>query len=77
MSQDLDTARIEAALATLVEHFDTVQIFCTRHEAPEGTIQIMRGRGNWFARYGQLVEYVEKCKEEPRITARLERENED
>lgn len=40
----------------LSEHFDTVQIFCTRHMPAEldGTRTLNYGSGNWYARYGQV-----------------------
>lgn len=40
----------------LGEHFDSVQIFVTRHMPAElsGTRNINYGSGNWFTRYGQV-----------------------
>lgn len=54
--RDEDMKRIQAALDLLSEHFDTVQVFCTRHEAGrlEGTVTADMGTGNWYARYGQV-----------------------
>lgn len=51
-----DLARIRKAVDELGEHFDTVQIFASRHESGEhdGTLRITLGVGNWFARYGQV-----------------------
>lgn len=68
--QDLD--RVEAALQTLSEHFDTVQIFCTRHESGEenGTVNVNRGMGNWFARYGQVMEWIVREEETSRESRR-------
>ena len=58
MSEQLgeDMERIEGALMVLREHFDTVQVFATRHEEGEqgGTVVCSRGFGNWMARYGQV-----------------------
>lgn len=56
----------------LGEHFDTVQIFCTRHEPTEadGTIAIQKGVGNWFARYGHIRTWIAKQDESSRIEER-------
>lgn len=67
-----DMQRIEKALEVLSEHFDTVQIFCTRYDSGEenGTVNISRGVSHWFARYGQVCDWVHRCNEEIRIEAR-------
>jgi hypothetical protein len=59
-----DLRRIEEALDLLIEHFDCVQIFATRDESGElgGTVRISRGRGNWYARFGQVMLWVEREK---------------
>jgi hypothetical protein len=44
--------------AQLAEHFDTVQIFVT-HQEGEITTSAIEGAGNWFARYGQVRQWVE------------------
>lgn len=56
-----DCARIDEALSTLGEYFDTVQIFATRHESGmlNGTIHTSKGVGNWFARYGQIRSWLD------------------
>lgn len=48
------------AAKMLGEHFDSVQIFCTRHEGgPDGgTFSTSRGVGNFYARYGQVREWL-------------------
>ena len=44
----------------LSEHFDTVQIFVTRHISNEkGTVQCNAGSGNFFARFGQVQFWLE------------------
>lgn len=55
-----DEKRIAEAMNTLSEHFDTVQIFVTRHEpgALDGTIAACRGVGNWYARIGYVKEWI-------------------
>jgi hypothetical protein len=48
--------KVDAAVAELSEHCDTVQIFVTLHQGNEaGTCHITRGAGNWFARFGQIL----------------------
>lgn len=75
MSQsDEDINRVKQACISLGDHFDSVQIFVSRHEEGEehGTVNINFGSGNWFTRRGQIMEWVIKQDE----TARLEiREN--
>lgn len=62
---------VQEAASTLGEHFDSVQIFVTRHEASDGgTIRAIEGRGNWFARYGQVREWVIREEETSRVHAR-------
>lgn len=58
--QDMD--RVKKAAHELIEHFDTVQIFCTRHESGEldGTVNVNFGKGNWFTRYGQVQSWFIK-----------------
>lgn len=55
----------------LAEHFDTVQVFVTRvTQGGEYTVRIDTGTGNWFARYGQIRQWVEMEDEEARHIAR-------
>jgi hypothetical protein len=54
------------AVCMLMEHFDTVQVFATkveRHKDPDSTINSTWGRGNWFARYGQIKTWLDRKKE--------------
>jgi len=55
-----DVELVDAFVEKLGEHFDCVQIFCSRHMPAEldGTITINRGAGNWCARFGQVREWV-------------------
>lgn len=73
-SEDQDMDIIKKACQELGEHFDSVQIFVTRHEAGEcnGTICINYGSGNSMARYGQVKDWTVKQDEFTRITARGE-----
>lgn len=57
-----DRDRLTAAIETLQEHFDTVQIFVTRVNAGSdggGTVSNARGSGNWLARVAQAREWIE------------------
>ena len=59
-SRDRDLELVKQHVEQLGEHFDSVQIFVTRHEAGEldGTININTGAGNWFARYGHIRNWI-------------------
>lgn len=61
-TQDKDMERVQTAANQLMEHFDSVQIFVTRHEEAEhqGTININLGSGNYFTRSGHVREWVIK-----------------
>jgi hypothetical protein len=63
-----DIQRVREAIVTLGEHFDTVQVFVTRHEAGEsdGTEHIGLGAGNFFARYGQIHQWMAANDQEAR-----------
>lgn len=67
-----DMALLERAANQLGEHFDTVQIFVTRHSPVEegGTINADWGTGNWFARYGQIHDWLLRKDEQARLKAR-------
>jgi hypothetical protein len=55
MMQDEDEKIVRKHLGLLQEHFDTVQIFVTRHITNQsGTVNAVFGSGNFFARYGQI-----------------------
>jgi hypothetical protein len=67
---DHEEQLIDAALKTLSEHFDGVQIFATRYESDGNTLNIARGHGNFFARYGHVQEWVIGQEELQRARAR-------
>jgi len=48
---------ISGHCAKLMEHFDTVEIFVTKHDK-EGTLSLAKGDGNWYARIGQINEWM-------------------
>lgn len=71
-----DQAVLESHAAQLMERFDTVQIFATRHEPSRlnGTVEASIGQGNWFARWGQVRLW---CEREQVKEASRENANED
>lgn len=71
-----DLERVREACDSLIEHFDTVMIFTTRHESGEldGTVNVRYGLGNWFARKGQIEDWLLKEDECSRINARKDNE---
>lgn len=66
--RDRDMEMVKLACERLGEHFDTVHIFTTRHETgnEDGTVNVTYGIGNWFARYGQVQEWIIRCDERTR-----------
>jgi hypothetical protein len=70
--KDADLEMLAKHVEQLGEHFDTVQIFCSRHDAgqEDGTVALNDGAGNWFARYGQIREWINKRDERARIEVR-------
>lgn len=60
--ESADVERLKKSALELGEHFDTVQIFCTRHQSESeedtGTVNINYGLGNWFARLGFVKDWV-------------------
>jgi hypothetical protein len=73
---DEDLRRLREVCQQLGEHFDSVQVFCTRHESGElgGTVNVQYGAGNWFARYGIVECWLVKEKEAMRVHARQSEE---
>jgi hypothetical protein len=57
--QAVEYARVKAACASLGEHFDSVQIFCTKmSDNQSDTKHYIKGCGNWFSRYGQIKAFI-------------------
>lgn len=53
------TKTLSGCANSLIEHFDSVQVFATRHDPEQGgTVQFQIGKGNWFARFGQVREWM-------------------
>lgn len=78
MSNDEDIARVEKALDSLADFFETVHIFVTRHSSDnEGTVGVTRGSGNWYARYGQVKEWALRQEEAANIQERKNNESDE
>lgn len=61
MEKDEDIALVRRAISQLIEHFDAVQIFVSRHDGgEEETMAIHLGEGNWYARFGQVMDWMNK-----------------
>lgn len=73
-AEDRDLAVVRQHVATLAEHFDTVQIFCTRHDqaGEGGTVNVNWGAGNFFARYGHVRMWVDAEEREGHLDDRQE-----
>lgn len=76
-SEDEDIALLKRHVAILSEHFDSVHIFATRHLGDEGTISCQEGCGNWFARKGQITEWVLKQDEGTRLEVKKAQSEDD
>jgi hypothetical protein len=72
MSKEEDVARLKSHVQALIEHFDTVQIFCSRHMPAEanGTVSLSEGAGNWLARRGHVHDWTLYCDEYEKEKAR-------
>lgn len=59
-SRAQDVALLQKHVDALGEHFDSVQIFCTRHDPAraDGTVAVQLGVGNWYARYGHITDWI-------------------
>lgn len=58
--KEADMSMLRNATAKLMEHFDTVHIFATRHNGVDGTTTACYGEGNWYARRGQVGDWITK-----------------
>jgi hypothetical protein len=82
MSDDQASKSIEASLESLSKHFQNIQIFCSRIDpSPEddhvgSTQRMIRGRGNYYARLGQVKEWITMEDEKTRAEAREDYEEE-
>lgn len=73
--EDADVAMVRGHVNALSEHFDSVQIFCTRYENDkDGTISVQLGAGNYHARNGHIRDWLIKEEEATRIGVRADTE---
>lgn len=72
-----DAKRVREAVQTLMEFFDTVQVFCTRYMPGEngGTKHWIRGDGDIFARESIARMWVLQQEEKIREQQRKEEES--
>jgi len=70
---------LRKAIHDLGEHFEAVQIFVSTHQPAEvgGTMHACVGVGNWYARYGQIREWIIRTEEETKCGVRSEFAEED
>lgn len=74
-TKDQDVLRVRAAIDSIIEHFDAVQVFATRSDGTtDGTIVVALGQGNWCTRYGMIQDWIIKEDEQTRMRARREEE---
>lgn len=73
---DPDMKRLKEAARLLGEHFDVVAIYASRHEANTegGTVYLSYGVGNWFARYGQVRDWIVREEERAREKGRRDQD---
>jgi hypothetical protein len=64
MNINKEVKRIDDCLIVLGEYFDTVQIFVTKYEGDEGTVSLQRGKGNYYARTGQIRGWLAREEQE-------------
>ena len=61
---------VEAALNAISEHWENVIILCNRAMDAHETKCMVRSRGNYYARLGQVREWLSKEEEKDRIEVR-------
>lgn len=53
-------SEVDKALDTLMEFFDAAQFIATYVDDNGQTHHLSRGRGNWYARIGATMEFIER-----------------
>lgn len=53
-------AQVERAISLLMEHFDCVQVLCSRVNPDRETESYYLGAGNWHGRQGMAREFLSK-----------------
>ena len=70
MSDELDEVDRMANefTAKIMEMADSVHVFITKHDGGEdSTKSFNHGRGNWYARYGQVSKWVDNHREDEEV----------
>lgn len=76
MTPDENLAVVKRHVAMLMEHFDSVQVFATKsNDEDETTFSVNYGSGNWYARYGQVQEWM--VQQASRADAQIRKEDDD
>lgn len=73
---DEDRQALVTHVNALLRRFDAVQVFVTRQE-PDGTTFLHHGRGNWFARFGQVRLWLRRAEAADAAEAVRDDERED
>lgn len=56
---DMLAKMMKDSVTELSKYFDSVQIFCTKHESDKiGTTHFTESSGNYFSRFGQITLWV-------------------
>ena len=69
--------RVQAVADQLGKDFDAVQVLASKVDADGNTITIAVGTGNWYARYGQIRDWLVTHEEHTRVGVRRQTESED
>lgn len=70
---DEQRERIQRIVAQLQEHCDSVQVFATfRYDGETAGISV--GSGNWYARLGQIKDWLLRLDEQAKCETRLAHE---
>lgn len=79
MTEEEEAKLVDSVADKLMEHFDVVRIFCSRHDGNTGfTSSYTVGRGNFHAQRGQVTAWIvdseQREREHAKKTAREEEE---
>jgi len=67
---------LDSNCAQLMEHFDSVRIFVTKHDSLIQTTQVAtRGKGNYFASRGYIQDWITQQDENTREECRYHEED--
>lgn len=70
---------VEQTVAKLREHFDSVQLFVSKatDDGKRDTEGFSVGSGNWYARIGQIDEWMQMKKEQTKLYIRKQEDESD